>query len=157
RERLLLAEDASLGRAVGVWLRPVDEPPVPQARREVTRPTRVRWLTCGRHGALQWDAFTAPAGCPLPDLFDGKNRLPWREVRNILEQLCDELIAGRADGTVPATLTVGQVWVQPGGRVQLFSFPLDDTPPDGASQPVTERGRALSLLRQVAVLGLEGR
>jgi hypothetical protein len=151
-EQVLLAEDCALKRKVWVRLRTLSESPADAVRREVRRPTRLRWLGGGRHGDRQWNAFLAPTGCPLADLCTPSKPLPWREVRPILQQLADELAAAERDGTLPAALTVAQVWVQPDGRVQLLDHPLGPSPP-GAAGP----GQALSLLGQVAVLTLEGR
>jgi uncharacterized RDD family membrane protein YckC len=65
------------------------------------------------------------------------------------------LVAACGDGTLPATLNLDQIWVQQNGRVQLT-----DNPGDTASPSVTSQGspaeRCLDLLRQVAVLALEG-
>ena len=81
--------------------------------------------------------------------------LAWRETRNLLEDLASELAAALADGTLPASLTVAQVWVQEDGRAQLADLPLTATPPEedggGTGQP-----RALNLLARALVLALEG-
>jgi hypothetical protein len=155
-EKVLLGEDEVLRRQVWVRLRPFTESSADSIRREVRRSTRLRWLAGGRHVDLRWDVFLAPAGCPLPGLFKGQRPFRWREVRPILEQLTEELAAAERDGTMPACLTVAQVWVQPDGRVQLL-----DTLPGGPAPETTPAGTgpegALSLLRQVAVLALEGR
>ena len=68
RDQVLLAEDASLGREVCVWLRPALDTPLDARRKELTRPTRLRWLTSGREHDRCWDACVAPTGCPLADL-----------------------------------------------------------------------------------------
>jgi hypothetical protein len=156
--QILLAVDAALERPVLLWLRPQAEPPLPAARRDVTRPTRLRWLACGQVDGRQWDAFLAPAGPALSDLVAGGEGLPWVEVRPILEQLAEELTAAAADGTLPASLREDQVCVRPGGPVQLLDWPLADETRDPAR---TDPGGApaqqsLALLGRVAVLGLEG-
>jgi hypothetical protein len=144
---ILVGQDAALGRRAWIWLRPVDSPPVSAARREVNRTARLRWLAGGREGPSQWDAFLAPAGMPLADAA-AEGRMSWAEARSILTQLADELAAAEADGTLPAPLSAAQVWVQADGRVQL----LDAAPAagEGSASP-------LSLLRQAAVLALEGK
>src|SRR5581483_564297 len=122
-ERVLLAEDPQLGRTVWVWLRAATEPPLASARRDVARAARPRWVASGVEGAWQWDAFLAPAGTPLPVVAGGGRRLSWTAARPLLEDLTDELTAA-ADGSLPASLTLPQVWVQPDGRVQLLDTPL---------------------------------
>jgi serine/threonine protein kinase len=148
REQVLLGEDPILERDVWLWLRPADEPSLSPRRREVARPGRLRWLTCGRVGARQWDAFVAPPGRPLTRILDGDIAPTWKQARSILEQLSAEMEAAGKDGTLPETLSVEQVWVQPGGRVQLLDVPLDEH---------TSEEDALSLLRKVSVLTLEGK
>jgi uncharacterized RDD family membrane protein YckC len=155
--KILLGEDASLGRRVFIWLRPAAAPPLERVRRDVGRRTRLRWLGCGRQGDLQWDAFLAPSGCPLPEFVRGEGSLPWAEARPLLESLTDELAAAGADGTMPPTLGVAQVWVQPDGRAQLLDTALTDEPGAGPPAEGADAERALALLRRVAVLTLEGR
>ena len=149
---VLLGEDAGLSRKVVIWLRPLSAPELPPARREVGRPGRLRWHTSGRQGESQWDAFLAPMGGALPGHLAGE-RLPWAEARPLLEQLTDELVAAAADGTLPPSLSVAQVWIQPDGRVQLLDMPCGSPP--GPEQ--SEAHPALALLRQTAQLALEGR
>jgi hypothetical protein len=56
---------------------------------------------------------------------------------------------------LPSALSAEQVWVQANGQVILLDVPLVAVAsPDGATPP---EGRALALLRQAAVLALEGR
>jgi hypothetical protein len=127
--KLLLGEDEALGRVVLVWLHSgADTPPGP-ARRELARPSRLRWLAGGQHGELSWDAFQAPMGCALSDLVAEKGRLSFRELGPLLEQLTGELMAACAENTLPGELSVEQCWVQAGGQVLLLDTPLGDPAP----------------------------
>jgi hypothetical protein len=156
-EKLVLGEDAAFGRRVFLWLRPLSAPPLDRARRDVGRPTRLRWLAGGKQGELQWDAILAPSGCPLPDYVQSEGRLPWAEARTVLEDLATELAAACADGTLPRSLSPEQVWLQADGRARLADTALT---PGTAAEPAhaaTEQERSLELLRRVAVLALEGR
>jgi uncharacterized RDD family membrane protein YckC len=155
--KVLLGDDAALGRRVFIWLHPAAAEPLERARRDVGRRTRLRWPGGGRQGEYQWDAFLAPSGSPLAEFIRGEGALPWSGARPLLESLTDELAAGCADGTLPASLGVGQVWVEPDGRAQLLDTALTDEP--GAAEPAaaSDQERALALLRRVAVLVLEGR
>ncbi len=155
QEKVVLGEDPSLGRRVFLWLRPTGAPPLDAARRDVSRRTRLRWLGRGRQGELQWDAILAPSGCPLPDFIHSEGTLDWAEVRTLLAELAGELSAACADATLPPALTTAHVWVQPNGRVQLADISLTAGPQEKSSAG-TSQERALSLLRQVAVLALEG-
>lgn len=148
-ERLLLGEDTALQRPVWIWLRP--ESTVPLTRRaEVSRATRPRWVSEGRLDGWHWMAFVASPGCRLPDLI-ARRRRSWARTLEILISLAEELTASQSEGTLPARLGLGQVWVQPGGRVQLLDTPL----------LTADRGvpslEPLEFLRQTAVAALEGR
>jgi hypothetical protein len=155
RQRLLLAEDPQLGRAIWLWLRPGGDPPLNAIERDVSRATRIRWVSCGVDGAWQWDAFVAPTGAPLPMLTaDGRKRT-WGEARPILEELLEELEASCAEGSLPAALAPEQVWMQRDGRIQLSAVPLTGAEhADGASH---DQERALRFVGEVAVTALEGR
>ena len=73
----------------------------------------------------------------------------------LLEDLADELASACSEGTLPAGLTVDQVWVQPDGRAILVDPLAVAEKPDGP-EPAPEQDRALSLLRRAACLALEG-
>jgi uncharacterized RDD family membrane protein YckC len=155
--RVLLGHDTLLGREVWIWLRPTTERPLSDVRRNVSRTTRLRWLAGDCLGDEFWDAFLAPAGCPLTHLMDRQQRLPWPHARALLEQLTAELQAGCADGTLPAELSEDQIWVDADCRLYLADLAAEDSS-DLAG--LDERGRqqqALSLLRRVVILTLEGK
>ena len=152
--KVLVGHDAVLGRRAWVWLRPTDGPALSPTRREVSRTSRLRWLAGGREGAFQWDAFLAPAGGLLADVVASTGRFSWAEGRSLIDQLAEELAAAEADGTLPATLTTGQVWVQSDGRVQLLDLSAsaaNSDPPAGPAPP------SLTFLARTAVLALEGK
>jgi hypothetical protein len=151
-ERVLLAEDPHLDRAVWLWLRPASAPALTAESRDVSRTTRMRWVACGSDGSWQWDAFIAPAGIPLPVLAASAPRLSWADVRPMLEQQAEELEAACDEGSLPDSLTPGQVWVQPDGRVQLLTMPLGES----SAAAGDEDERALRFLGEVAVTALEG-
>jgi hypothetical protein len=155
-DKVLLGEDASLGRRVFLWLRPSSEPALPSVRREVGRRTRLRWLGCGKQGEFQWDALLAPIGCPLPEMVQIEGAFAWREARVLLEELAGELTAAEAEGTLPACLTTAQVWVQPDGQAQLADLPLTATAEEEAAGGTSVQQRCLNLLAGVLVLALEG-
>jgi uncharacterized RDD family membrane protein YckC len=149
--RVLLGQDRGLGRSVWLWLRPTTDPPLSAVRRDISRPTRLRWLACGRHADWQWDAFMAFNGSPLPPR-SRRREESWPRALPLLEQLTDELATASAEGALPSTLHPNQVWVGPDGQVQLLDLPLDATGTEGAVGP----DRALTLLTDVAALALEG-
>jgi uncharacterized RDD family membrane protein YckC len=157
KEAILLGEDPRLGRRIWIELTESGANQVTAARRDLGRPTRLRWLAGGAQDGQRWDAFLAPQGCPLAQLVASGGPLSWREARSLLLQLADELVAACADGTLPHPLTPDQVWVQPGGRIHLLDTPLSSEGEPNPGTPGTGANQALELLRQTAVLALEGR
>jgi tRNA A-37 threonylcarbamoyl transferase component Bud32 len=153
-QQLMFGEDGALNRRVWLWLRSLDED-LPANRREVSRTTRPRWLASGREGKHQWDAFVASSGFLLTDALTQCHRLFWPETLPILEQLAAELTASWADGTLPGSLCLEQIWIETTGRIQLLDVPLR-TPASSITDPEPER-RALALLRRVTAQALEGR
>ncbi|MFO0960940.1 MAG: protein kinase [Isosphaeraceae bacterium] len=153
RRKVLSAEDPMLGRESWVVLRPKGSPPPSEARRDLVRETRTRWLAGGEQGDNRWDAFLAPTGCPLTDLA-GADGLSWADTRPLLEDLTQELVAATADGTLPGALDPDMVWVQPDGVAILVDGlePSRRSPSDGRPAP----DRALDLLRESAAVALEG-
>jgi uncharacterized RDD family membrane protein YckC len=146
-DMLLFGQDPALGRKAFLWLRPGSASPLSHTRRDVGRTTRLRWLAGGQQGDQLWDAFLAPAGHSLPEVITTEGKLSWADGRYLLTQLAEELCAAELDGTLPSSLTVDQVWVQADGRLQLLDVAVSGT---------ERQGDALSLLRDVAILSLEG-
>jgi hypothetical protein len=156
--RVLVGCDANLGRFVWLWQRPLAAEPINPVRHGLDRVTRLRWLAGAKEAEWQWDAFLAPTGRPLPELIKDGRRLAWSELRIILEELAQELEAAYHEGTLPATLTVDQVWVRPNGRALLLDMPWRDRSDlTLESVPGRDQERALRLLQQVATLTLEGK
>jgi hypothetical protein len=144
RMTILLAEDLCLERRVWLCLRK-DTQELPAPRVDLDRATRPRWLAGGEYQQQVWDAFAASPGCLLADLVVTQ-RLNWREAARILEQLSQELTEAAEDGTTPAMVSLEQVWIGPGGGVQLLDYPLREP------NSVTSE---MEFLRRVAILALE--
>jgi hypothetical protein len=152
--RLVLARDGALKRPVILWMRHATDDPLSEARRHCARPTRPRWLASGTHEGWRWDAFPAPEGRPLTEVITNAGSLPWADVRPMLQDLTDELVAAARDGNLPSELTVGQIWLRPGRSAILFDVPLQRV--NGADAEA-DTDSSLDLLGRAAVLALEGR
>jgi uncharacterized RDD family membrane protein YckC len=152
-EHVLLGEDPALGRPVLLWLRPGTGDALGPERRDCTRPTRLRWLAAGEQEGWRWDAFPVVAGRPLAAFVAEHGPLPWAEFRPLLEQLTEELCAAGREGSLPAVLQIGQVWLRSGGGVLLLDTPLRR---EGATEDADAPAAAVSLVGQVTVLALEG-
>jgi hypothetical protein len=158
RDRTLLAEDPQLSRRLWIRLRPAEDAPE-LVHHGVSRAGRLRWVGGGTQEGWQWDAFLAPAGTPLLHLAAGPTHLTWAEVRPLLEELTEELIAASTDGTLPEMLSVSQVWVQPEGPAQLLDILWRNDADSSAEMPedrADDHGRALAFLRRVTITALEG-
>lgn len=160
RHKLLLGEDRRLVRKAWIWLRPLSEAALPEARRTTSRTSRPRWLASGTLPEHQWDAFVFRAGCCLPELVAADGRLPWSEARPCLEQLAEEVSASLEEGTLPAGLHLDQVLIQPNGGTQLLDFvphtvELPGAPPEAVLTP-DEKARGLAIVRKATILMLEG-
>jgi hypothetical protein len=149
---LLTGEDTGLGRHVWIWRRPLSEPDTSALRRELSRSTRLRWLSAGEADGRRWDAFVAPAGGRLSQVIARRGACDWPVTHGLLVQLAEELSAAVADGTLPAGLTADQLWIHANGRLQLTDWPSADD----ASESATPDERALRFWRQAAGLLLEG-
>jgi uncharacterized RDD family membrane protein YckC len=114
---IVIGFDRQLGRRV--WIRRV--PPgtrsVSLARRNVTRPTRLRWLTGGRGTDGGWDAYEAATGAQLRR---SERPRSWAIVRGWLQDLAQEIAAAREDGTC-LPLDLERVWVAD-GRARLLDW-----------------------------------
>ena len=64
-----------------MWVdfRPAPAGPPDARRRDLARPTRLRWLAGGLAAGWRWDAFLAPAGRPLAGLVAPGAALAWGE------------------------------------------------------------------------------
>jgi eukaryotic-like serine/threonine-protein kinase len=150
--RFLLGEDAELDRRVVLWMRRGS--PLSIERRNNARATRFRWLEGGRDSDFVWDAFLTPRGSPLSEVVADNGKLEWSVVRPMLEQLAEELQAASADESLPLGLKPSDVWMHTNGNVQLADWPLEPAPPSAA---VEAEASGLQLLREAAILALEGK
>ncbi len=134
-----------------VWIRMVapGAPPMSAERRDLARPTRLRWLG-GKRGpadADNWDAYEAPDGEPFSDVC--KARQMWGAVRGWLSQLSEELDAAALDGT-GGERRITDFWVTRSQELKVLDF--GDVAARGARE---EQERSLVL--RLAVMALEGR
>ena len=150
---LLLGYDGRLLRRVWIRQLPPDTPPVAGSLRQLARPGRLRWLSGQRAPTESWDAYEALTGKPLVELIAEKP--PWPQVRFWLLDLAEELRAAEQDGSLPATLSLDQVWITGENRAKLLDFPVS-----GALPMASERETPLTpqeFLRHVALSALAGR
>ncbi len=120
-ECLELAYDDRLHRNVWIVILPAGSPALPQIRRELSRPSRLRWLNGKRDPGCCWDAYEAPRGSPLPECL--KQEPSRRVICGWLLGLAEELRAGQSDNTLSFPLSVDELWIRQDGRLILLDFP----------------------------------
>lgn len=101
------AWDPTLNREV--WISQNET--VSEARRAVARPARLRWIGAGRNDEKTWNAFSAIGGEPF--LRRIERPIQWPELRQWIEDLCDELMAANADASLSSVPTVKMLWIAP--------------------------------------------
>ena len=119
------AFDPVLRRPVWIELASLSAPPVGDARRDLTRPGRLHWLTGRRTAEESWDAYEAPTGAPWATMVANSD---WSQTKVQLLDLANELAIAAGDGTQPP-LALDRVWVRDDGRVVLLDF----APPGAAA------------------------
>lgn len=152
---LLLARDPALRRNLWVHRLPAGVEPVPVRRRDLSRPTRLRWLNGERDAQSAWDAYEALDGAPLLHL----PPQTWATVRFWLHDLASEIKAGSEHGSLPPALELDRVWITADNRAVLLDFPcpmLDrvSAPPLIAAGRVDDFAHAQKFLNAVAEHGL---
>jgi uncharacterized RDD family membrane protein YckC len=134
--RWITAIDPVLRRQV--WLLRRDSLELPLARRNLSRPGRLRWLQKVEADEATWDAFETPEGVPFSSLIEAAKRVPWSRLRHWLHDLASELWDATGDQTLGAELSLDHVWVTTQGRAVLLDEPWPDVKTDAERFPVGE-------------------
>jgi hypothetical protein len=159
----LLGYDMRLLRKVLIHQVTPGTPPLEASLRNLSRVSRLRWISGRRSPTENWDAFEGVSGKPLLRLAGEKQ--PWRQVRFWLYDLARELSAAEKDGTMPSVLTLDRVWITGEGQAKLLDFPAPglnaNEVPSANSVTVpassSSADRIHCFLGQVAAVALEGR
>jgi len=148
-----LARDPMLRRMV--MLTPRDREDATSAeRRCCSRASRLRWLQAVTDASgAKWDTWQAPAGAPLLQAIE-KSSPSWQQTLSWLRDLSEELSAAEKDGTMPATLSLAQVWITTDGRAILLDQAWHGVPSDETAIPkaVAPAQAAQTLLHRIASL-----
>lgn len=156
KNQIYVGQDESLARPVWIWQRPRSDASS-STHSAVDRAGRWRWLGSGVEGDQEWDAWLATKGTFLRDIIAQDGTLSWQEARHLMQSLAEELLAACKDHSLPAQLTPAQVWVQSDGGVQILDIPMESAGGDsGATPGLDDNARAMSFLRQILLLSLEG-
>jgi eukaryotic-like serine/threonine-protein kinase len=134
---VLIGHDDLLCRRLWIRRGPLGAADVGQARRQVSRPTRLRWLASGRDDRQGWDVYEAAEGDALVNVC--REPRPWSDVRGWLLDLADEIAASGQDGT-EAVLSLDRVWITHDRAILLdWTTTMADGPADAppAAKPLT--------------------
>ena len=117
--RLLAGYDPVLRRRVWIRTVPPGTPPIAPARRDISRVTRLHWLTGRRSETENWDAFEAPTGGSL--LKRNEASLDWAGARVVLADLLHEFADALKEESLPQ-LGLDRLWMRADGRTVLLDF-----------------------------------
>jgi hypothetical protein len=159
----LLGYDMRLLRKVLIHQVTPGTPPLEASLRNLSRVTRLRWISGRRSSTENWDAFEGIRGKPLFSLAGEKQ--PWSQVRFWLYDLARELSAAERDGTMPPVLALDRVWITGEGQAKLLDFPAPglnaNEVPSANSATVLESSSRTDHIKRflghVAAVALEGR
>lgn len=142
---LVEAWDPSLKRMLWLRQREPGSPPLPDRRRDLDRPARLRWLQSIDGGGEGWDAFEAPPGQPLAVL--ACRNQPWNRVRRWLLDLALEFSTSARRGERLEAGGLNRVWITAQGRAIWLDFPL---PTGGQEFRVADPGGLQEFLAAIA-------
>ena len=141
--RLFSGYDPVLRRRVWIRTVPPGTPPIAPARRDISRVTRLHWLTGRRSATENWDAFEAPTGGPL--LKRNEASLDWPAAKMVLADLLHEFAAALKEGSLPP-LGLDRLWMRADGR----TVQLDFEAPSVVAAPSSAGATPMELLAAVA-------
>ena len=140
-----------------VWIRelPKGTPLSDAARRDLARPTRLRWLAGQQRPEGTWGSVRGTAR-RFADLERDKKTILGDPARRWLADLAGELWQCRRNHHVP-DLELNRVWITSEGRAKLLDFPAPGTAQFESGSVQTEYANIEPFLGTVAWSALSGR
>ncbi|HKE86669.1 MAG TPA: protein kinase [Vicinamibacterales bacterium] len=120
------AFDPVLRRQVWIEISSAGTPAISEARRDLSRPERLHWLTGRRSADENWDAYEAPDGVAWTTAVASS---AWSQTKLHLLDLANELASSKDESTLPP-LSLDRIWLRDNGRIVLLDF----APPDATSR-----------------------
>jgi hypothetical protein len=145
--------DDRLHRRVWIERLPPGSAPLTAARRDLDRPSRLRWLGGRRHEHDCWDAYEAVDGQPIDEAASRPHA--WSRVRHWISDLAGEIAAGLADGSLPP-LAADAIWIGRDDRARVVEWTRRDGTLARTSGDPADFASAQRLLYAVAVAALLG-
>lgn len=157
-EGWIIAYDPILDR--NVWIRSyrVGEPSLSLRRKNLSRLGRSRWIQGVRTESEAWDVFEGVRGVGFYEFINQAQE--WGLVRCCLRDLSQELEISLKERSLPAQLSLSQIWITDKGRTLFLDFPGPSIHP--TSSPLEEEcfegpHRISLFLKRVAILMLFGK
>lgn len=144
----MVAVDPLLRRQV--WLIRQEPANLPPARRNLTRPGRLRWLQKVEAAGTTWNAFEATPGVSFSSLVENWKRVPWSSLRYWLHDLASELLEATKDQTLPDRLSLDHIWITTQGRAVLLDAPWPAVEDRAEPMPVGDFAGQQRFLNTVA-------
>lgn len=153
---LIEAFDPVLRRKVWIHLTANTER-LNDARRDLSRATRLRWIDGGTANGNAWNAYDALGG----EAFLAVAQTPrsWDAVRFWLLDLAEEIEACAQNGASATAMSLDRLWITASGRAVLLDFPAPGVTTTRAAAPVDCRDNQAvqAFLASVAAIALEGK
>ncbi|MBL8856952.1 MAG: protein kinase [Planctomycetes bacterium] len=118
---VLKARDATLERSVWLHIPTRSEDMADEARRSLSRPTRLRWLGVVRTAGGEGDVFESPGGVSLLTFAAHHPPLEWWRARQMIATLVREM---RAAADNPQSYALAQVWIDRNWNLRLLDHPI---------------------------------
>ncbi len=154
-EELVLGSDPALRRKV--WIHLHHNAALNDARRDLSRAARLRWINGGEIEGRSWNAYEALEGAPF--LTVAQRPQPWNAVRFWLLDLAEECAAALKSPETSPSLALNRLWITASGRAVVLDFPVPGitaAPADLPAKPLDGVNVMQEFLAEVARVALEG-
>ncbi|MFK7817570.1 MAG: RDD family protein, partial [Planctomycetaceae bacterium] len=146
------ATDKMLARPVWLMASDANEAPLSAERVGVARGTRQHVLRHHVQDGQRWDALEAVSGVPVAEIDFEKEAYSWTAIREALIDLGEELHTASKDGTLPAEMTLQQVWIDSAGRVKLLDRPVGGSTSEMATKVLNPKQLLCAVLERCRLM-----
>jgi eukaryotic-like serine/threonine-protein kinase len=152
---LALAFDSALRRKVWIHLA-ARGTAAGEARRDLSRAARLRWLDGGVANGASWNAYEALEGAPLLAITQRPHS--WNSVRFWLLDLAEECSAAAERPESAPVLALDRLWITASGHAVVLEFPAPGLVVAPGSLPIkcTDSKEVQEFLATVARMALNG-
>lgn len=128
-----LGLDRQLARPV--WLfQGFSENPINEARRHLTRPSRLRIIDQSTGEDGYWYSAESVPGLPLANAIQ-TSTCPWKSICPLLRDIAYELSLSNENGMIPDNFTISNIWLDHTGQVRILDHPLMTAAEDAVASP----------------------